>query len=102
MTRQSMLGRRFLGAAPAGGGGPSGGGPSGGGPSGGGPSGAPAGGPSSGAPGTSGVDQGIFNQLPFGLPLVSVCPPGYLAAPSAFVPGYVCVRVPGVVLAGRR
>ena len=74
-----------------------GGGPSGGGPSGGGPSGGPSGGPTGGGP----SDQGGFTALtpgmfPVGAPLGGVCPPGYLAAPSAIVPGgYTCVRAPG-------
>jgi hypothetical protein len=86
-------------------GGPSGGGPSGGGPSGGGPSGGPAGGGPANQGGFTGLVPGMF---PVGVPVGGVCPPGYLSAPSATVPGgFTCVRAPGaytipIAMAGRR
>lgn len=87
--------------------------PSGGGPSGGPSSGAPSGGPSGGPTGGGPSNQGGFTSLvpgvfPVGVPLGGVCPPGYLSAPSAIVPGgYTCVRAPGaytvpMYMSGRR
>lgn len=56
-----------------------------------------------------GFAQGGFGApfsgaFPVGVPPVTgVCPPGFLAAPSAIVPGgYTCLRAPGSFLAGKR